>query len=166
MEIATKQDFKKAPLGHPFLECCPGCHTETGSILIKSEQRTRDPISAAEAWKIPKHIEGGFCEFCYALASWIGNERDEDVGIEEIKEVVRGQEQGVAKLVKVNEDGEEKTVAFIPFTKSERTLSLCSDDGELSSVKLDHGTVVRGVPTGEGSKGLRIVEVIREGVKL
>jgi hypothetical protein len=147
-EYATMDDFNRAPLGHPFLEACSVCGTETGSIVMKRKGRGSKEGSSI----IPRKMvtPEARCEFCTFLGAWFASE--------DIDPAETGLKYGAAKLVEVLSSGEEKLVAFVPFSSEEDASSQLSDG---TTFQFKHGAVIR--CTREDSV-VSLVEVTKVGV--
>jgi hypothetical protein len=109
-DIATPAQFRAAPIGHPFMECCFVCGIETGVILMKRTGRG----SAKADYTIPRKVvptEETRCEFCEFLGMYFASE--------EIVPSETGKKYGAAKLVSEDEHGVRTLFAFVPFDSEE-----------------------------------------------
>ena len=156
MKYATKEDFSKAPLGHPFLECCSICLHETGNIMVKSRGHSSD--KPADSFSIPKHIVSheNHCEFCNFVSVYLAHEK--------IDPKETGEQYGAMKLVFVQPDTSQKLFAFVPFSGTEQKEGAKLKDGTEFTIK--HRMIVE-VVHGKGPNGEEtadMVKIIEEGV--
>jgi len=139
--LATKQDFKKAPLGHPFLEVCPYCTKETGNVLVKKRGKGKK----TDALSLPRYLAGkNICEFCHFLLLYT-NDKNADHE--------KGQALASAKLV----DSEGSLIAYVPFDSNQSKVTVCGKE-----VKMRH-TMVLGCEKDE--EGTQIKEIVEEGIE-
>ena len=151
-EFATKADFSRAPLGHPFLECCPTCSLETGTILIKKKgPLVMHSRFSSRNKEIPKYIINPEvqCEFCQFLAMYFASEN--------IDPKTDGR-HAAFKFVKRLEDGSEKTEAYCPFSEHDHPDLILADG---SKVKARHGMVVL---IEEKENGIAMKQILKPGI--
>lgn len=134
MTFATQKDFKDAPIGQPFMECCGTCGLSTGVILIK---KTGRPSKNADTW-VPSNLANpeSRCEFCTHLATYLSSEG--------IVPKETGLKYGMAKLVIENSSsGVRKLLAYVPFDSEEdRHATLIPEKGEKITITMRHGMVI------------------------
>jgi hypothetical protein len=134
-EFATPSQFKAAPVGHPFMECCFVCGLETGTILMKRV----GSASAKADHTIPRKLvptEETRCEFCQFLGHYFASEK--------IVPSETGKQYGAAKLVTEDSTGVRELFAFVPFDSGEdREVKLAPDrDGGPVTCTLNHGMII------------------------
>jgi len=148
---ATKKDFGRAPVGHPFLEACGCCGQGTGVIMLKKRGTT---TTQAKGY-IPRYMinPDSRCEFCDFLGRWMAHEN--------IDPKETGLKYGMAKFVTVDEkSGIETLLAYCPFS-SDDDVNKELKDGTPFTMK--HGTVVQ-VDDMSEEEGHFLVKVLKPGV--
>ena len=146
MSHATKEDFRNAPLGTPFLEACNVCGQDTGVILMKRKGKGKPGPYTGPM----KMVTGARCEFCQALGGWLAHEK--------IDPRETGLKYGCAKVVRRDGKGVETVVAYIPFSSEDDTHKKLAT-GEDYIIR--HGTVILGED--EDNK-VMLTKVLKEGV--
>ena len=154
---ATEEDFKKAPLGYPFLECCPSCGHETGNVMIKS-MGTNNPEAVA-SHSIPKYLVSpeNQCEFCHALSFFLSSEK--------INPKVTGEKYGAAKTVFVGPDSEQTLHAYVPFSGSEQKEPATLTDGTKFTLRHRMIIEVKHFTDEDGKEGAGMAKILDEGVR-
>ena len=107
---ATRADFNRAPVGHPFMDCCNVCGEETGELLMKMKGHGNDN-------DVPRFMVGdNSCEFCHFVGVFMASEGIESCGEGEVAKV----RYGAAKIVsRDTKTGIDKLIAYVPFSELE-----------------------------------------------
>lgn len=130
-EFVSPEQFKKAPVGTPFMEACGECGQETGAICLKKRGPVKD--KGVPSCFMPRFLinPDARCEFCEFVAVFVTSA--------EVPEDERNDFFGAAKIVREDKNGVQELIAFVPFNyKEDRTKSLI--DG--TEFKFSHGTVI------------------------